>query len=116
MHCSHISLTLALQLFKFAKTYKGTYDGECPFYCSYSGYNVISLSLSPSTNQKTKLIKDQKENSSLLFSPLTISKKGKQTCHNYRRLSLTQGNSNRTKTGIRNLAWLNTCISTNLDL
>ncbi|XP_059640320.1 endoglucanase 16 [Cornus florida] len=26
-------------LFEFAKKYKGTYDGECPFYCSYSGYN-----------------------------------------------------------------------------
>ncbi|XP_057799903.1 endoglucanase 16 [Salvia miltiorrhiza] len=29
----------AKQLFKFAKDYKGTYDGECPFYCSNSGYN-----------------------------------------------------------------------------
>ena len=28
-----------MQLFEFAKTNKGTYDGECPFYCSYSGYN-----------------------------------------------------------------------------
>lgn len=28
------------QLFQFAKTHQGTYDGECPFYCSYSGYNV----------------------------------------------------------------------------
>ncbi|XP_043706857.1 endoglucanase 16-like [Telopea speciosissima] len=26
-------------LFEFAKTRKGTYDGECPFYCSYSGFN-----------------------------------------------------------------------------
>ncbi|MCL7049711.1 hypothetical protein MKW94_030801 [Papaver nudicaule] len=26
-------------MFKFAKEHKGTYDGECPFYCSYSGYN-----------------------------------------------------------------------------
>ncbi|XP_077236359.1 glycosyl hydrolase 9A4 [Tasmannia lanceolata] len=25
--------------FDFAKSRKGTYDGECPFYCSYSGYN-----------------------------------------------------------------------------
>ncbi|CDP13477.1 unnamed protein product [Coffea canephora] len=32
-------LNKAKALFKFAKTYKGTYDGECPFYCSYSGYN-----------------------------------------------------------------------------
>ncbi|WVZ21306.1 hypothetical protein V8G54_008628 [Vigna mungo] len=27
------------QLFLMAKSHKGTYDGECPFYCSYSGYN-----------------------------------------------------------------------------
>ena len=26
-------------LFVFSKSHKGTYDGECPFYCSYSGYN-----------------------------------------------------------------------------
>ena len=32
-----------LQLFEFAKAHKGTYDGECPFYCSFSGYNVIFL-------------------------------------------------------------------------
>ncbi|GLT75990.1 hypothetical protein SLA2020_476770 [Shorea laevis] len=32
-------LNKAKLLFQFAKTYKGTYDGECPFYCSYSGYN-----------------------------------------------------------------------------
>ncbi|KAL3500863.1 hypothetical protein ACH5RR_039956 [Cinchona calisaya] len=32
-------LNKAKALFQFAKTYKGTYDGECPFYCSYSGYN-----------------------------------------------------------------------------
>lgn len=37
---------LLLQLFQFARTHKGTYDGECPFYCSFSGYNVISLSIS----------------------------------------------------------------------
>ncbi|CAI9096707.1 OLC1v1032909C1 [Oldenlandia corymbosa var. corymbosa] len=29
----------AKNIFQFAKTYKGTYDGECPFYCSFSGYN-----------------------------------------------------------------------------
>lgn len=28
------------QLFQFGKNYRGSYDGECPFYCSYSGYNV----------------------------------------------------------------------------
>lgn len=39
-----ITTTFLLQLFHFAKTYKGTYDGECPFYCSFSGYNVISPS------------------------------------------------------------------------
>lgn len=33
------------QLFEFAKSHKGTYDGECPFYCSNSGYNVLSRSL-----------------------------------------------------------------------
>ncbi|GMP84003.1 hypothetical protein CsSME_00037707 [Camellia sinensis var. sinensis] len=33
-------LNASLQLFEFAKTHKGTFDGECPFYCSYSGYNV----------------------------------------------------------------------------
>ncbi|GMH10516.1 hypothetical protein Nepgr_012357 [Nepenthes gracilis] len=32
-------LNKAKRLFKFAKTYKGTYDGECPFYCSFSGYH-----------------------------------------------------------------------------
>ncbi|KAK3027505.1 hypothetical protein RJ639_040220, partial [Escallonia herrerae] len=29
----------------FARAHKGTYDGECPFYCSYSGYNARPLSL-----------------------------------------------------------------------
>ncbi|XP_042492186.1 endoglucanase 16-like [Macadamia integrifolia] len=32
-------LNKAKLLFEFAKTHKGTFDGECPFYCSYSGYN-----------------------------------------------------------------------------
>ncbi|XP_015884372.2 endoglucanase 16 [Ziziphus jujuba] len=32
-------LNKAKLLFQFAKTHKGTYDGECPFYCSFSGYN-----------------------------------------------------------------------------
>ncbi|XP_020571354.1 endoglucanase 8 [Phalaenopsis equestris] len=32
-------LNKAKLLFEFARNYKGTYDGECPFYCSYSGYN-----------------------------------------------------------------------------
>ena len=32
-----------LQLFDFANSRKGTFDGECPFYCSFSGYNVIFL-------------------------------------------------------------------------
>ncbi|CAN4099813.1 unnamed protein product [Withania somnifera] len=31
-------LNKARLLFQFAKTHKGTYDGECPFYCSFSGY------------------------------------------------------------------------------
>ncbi|KAL1552296.1 cellulase [Salvia divinorum] len=29
----------AKALFDLAKNYKGTYDGECPFYCSNSGFN-----------------------------------------------------------------------------
>ncbi|KAH0990251.1 hypothetical protein GBA52_001734 [Prunus armeniaca] len=32
-------LNKAKLLFQLAKSHKGTYDGECPFYCSYSGYN-----------------------------------------------------------------------------
>ncbi|PON73113.1 Glycoside hydrolase [Parasponia andersonii] len=32
-------LNKAKLLFQFAKSHKGTYDGECPFYCSFSGYN-----------------------------------------------------------------------------
>ncbi|KAJ8621330.1 hypothetical protein MRB53_029859 [Persea americana] len=32
-------LNRAKWLFEFAKSHKGTYDGECPFYCSNSGYN-----------------------------------------------------------------------------
>ncbi|XP_050365816.1 endoglucanase 16 [Argentina anserina] len=32
-------LNRAKLLFQMAKTHKGTYDGECPFYCSFSGYN-----------------------------------------------------------------------------
>lgn len=32
-------LNKAKLLFEFARSHKGTYDGECPFYCSYSGYN-----------------------------------------------------------------------------
>ncbi|XP_039006697.1 endoglucanase 16-like [Hibiscus syriacus] len=32
-------LNKAKSLFKFAKKHKGTYDGECPFYCSFSGYH-----------------------------------------------------------------------------
>ncbi|KAJ6743345.1 ENDO-14-BETA-GLUCANASE [Salix viminalis] len=33
-------LNKAKLLFEFAKTHKKTFDGECPFYCSYSGYNL----------------------------------------------------------------------------
>ncbi|KAK9081480.1 hypothetical protein Syun_030804 [Stephania yunnanensis] len=32
-------LNKAKLLFEFAKSHKGTFDGECPFYCSYSGFN-----------------------------------------------------------------------------
>uniref|UniRef100_A0A7N1A8Q3 cellulase n=1 Tax=Kalanchoe fedtschenkoi TaxID=63787 RepID=A0A7N1A8Q3_KALFE len=35
----HLSVASLWQLFQFAKDHKGTYDGECPFYCSFSGYN-----------------------------------------------------------------------------
>ncbi|KAI4376454.1 hypothetical protein MLD38_014215 [Melastoma candidum] len=32
-------LNKAKLLFQFANEHKGTFDGECPFYCSVSGYN-----------------------------------------------------------------------------
>ncbi|KAI3786964.1 hypothetical protein L1987_41077 [Smallanthus sonchifolius] len=32
-------LNRAKMLFQFAEEYQGTFDGACPFYCSYSGYN-----------------------------------------------------------------------------
>nr|XP_023914699.1 endoglucanase 16 [Quercus suber] len=32
-------LNKAKLLFELARTHKGSFDGECPFYCSYSGYN-----------------------------------------------------------------------------
>lgn len=32
-------LDRAKSLFDFADQYRGTYDGECPFYCSFSGYD-----------------------------------------------------------------------------
>ncbi|XP_031257665.1 endoglucanase 16-like, partial [Pistacia vera] len=38
---SHQLLNKAKLLFEFANSHKGTYDGECPFYYSYSGYNVV---------------------------------------------------------------------------
>ncbi|KAF1001784.1 endoglucanase 16-like [Apium graveolens] len=31
--------TKAEDLFRFARDHRGTFDGECPFYCSYSGFN-----------------------------------------------------------------------------
>ncbi|GLJ58685.1 hypothetical protein SUGI_1467820 [Cryptomeria japonica] len=36
---SHLLLQRSQSLFSFADRYKGTYGGECPFYCSVSGYN-----------------------------------------------------------------------------
>ncbi|XP_074293058.1 endoglucanase 16-like [Silene latifolia] len=36
---SHNLLNKAKSLFSFAGSRRGTYDGECPFYCSYSGFN-----------------------------------------------------------------------------
>ncbi|GMI88529.1 glycosyl hydrolase 9A4 [Hibiscus trionum] len=38
-HYARRLLNKAKSLFKFAKKHKGTYDGECPFYCSFSGYH-----------------------------------------------------------------------------
>ncbi|KAL4650606.1 hypothetical protein ACB098_01G090500 [Castanea mollissima] len=32
-------LNKAKLLFELARTHKGSFDGECPFYCSYSGFN-----------------------------------------------------------------------------
>ncbi|KAK8503206.1 hypothetical protein V6N12_067592 [Hibiscus sabdariffa] len=32
-------LKKAKRLFRFAKDHKKTFDGECPFYCSFSGFN-----------------------------------------------------------------------------
>lgn len=32
-----------MQLFEFADKYRGSYQASCPFYCSYSGYQVIKL-------------------------------------------------------------------------
>ncbi|CAL1390072.1 unnamed protein product [Linum trigynum] len=36
---SRLLLNKAKTMFKFAKAHKATFDGECPFYCSFSGYN-----------------------------------------------------------------------------
>ncbi|XP_031278486.1 endoglucanase 16-like [Pistacia vera] len=38
-HYSRRLLNKAKLLFEFANSHRRTYDGECPFYCSYSGYN-----------------------------------------------------------------------------
>ncbi|GLJ24847.1 hypothetical protein SUGI_0475290 [Cryptomeria japonica] len=38
-HYSQLVLQRSQSLFSFADLYKGTYGGECPFYCSVSGYN-----------------------------------------------------------------------------
>ncbi|KAI3772210.1 hypothetical protein L6452_03391 [Arctium lappa] len=32
-------LETAIQVFQFADEFRGTFDGACPFYCSYSGFN-----------------------------------------------------------------------------
>lgn len=39
----HLFLVSYIQLFRFARDHRGTFDGECPFYCSYSGFNVSML-------------------------------------------------------------------------
>ncbi|KAJ0091632.1 hypothetical protein Patl1_13756 [Pistacia atlantica] len=44
-HHSRRLLNEAKLLFEFAISLKGTYDGECLFYCSYSGYNVHTHSV-----------------------------------------------------------------------
>ncbi|KAK9698220.1 hypothetical protein RND81_08G089500 [Saponaria officinalis] len=36
---SHKLLNKAKSLLSLAGSHRGTYDGECPFYCSYSGFN-----------------------------------------------------------------------------
>ncbi|KAL8208637.1 hypothetical protein R6Q57_008049 [Mikania cordata] len=36
---SETLLGRAKMLFQFAEEHQGTFDGACPFYCSYSGYN-----------------------------------------------------------------------------
>ncbi|KAJ0029911.1 hypothetical protein Pint_13656 [Pistacia integerrima] len=38
-HYSRRLLNKAKLWFEFANSRKGTYDGQCPFYCSYSGHN-----------------------------------------------------------------------------
>ncbi|KAE8691387.1 Endoglucanase 16 [Hibiscus syriacus] len=43
----------AKSLFKFAKKNEGTYDGECPFYCSFSG-NLLDHKLDPLWEPKPK--------------------------------------------------------------
>ncbi|GLJ25024.1 hypothetical protein SUGI_0478960 [Cryptomeria japonica] len=40
---SYVLLQRSRLLFSFADRYKGSYRGECPFYCSYSGYNANEL-------------------------------------------------------------------------
>jgi hypothetical protein len=36
-----IYLCTTVQVFDFADTYRGSFTGACPFYCSASGYNVL---------------------------------------------------------------------------
>ncbi|CAI0448306.1 unnamed protein product [Linum tenue] len=38
---SRLLLNKAKSMFQFAKAHKATFDGECPFYCSFSGYNLF---------------------------------------------------------------------------
>ncbi|KVI11930.1 Glycoside hydrolase, family 9, partial [Cynara cardunculus var. scolymus] len=42
-------LETAIQVFQFADEYRGTFDGACPFYCSYSGFNYMKYILEQST-------------------------------------------------------------------
>ncbi|CAL9095371.1 unnamed protein product [Musa acuminata var. zebrina] len=53
-------LNKAKLLYEFARNHKGTFDGECPFYCSYSGYNDELLWAASWLYIATKKIKYQK--------------------------------------------------------
>lgn len=47
---SNILLTHSNSLFQFADKYRGSYSSSCPFYCSFSGYQVNYIYLFSSIN------------------------------------------------------------------